>query len=197
MVPGYRPRWKTALPLDWESMEKKSTFGLTPSQLGRLLAASALDPESADTMADDQTNERLLQRHLSRRLAEELSFEKALLSGAGRPAGETRVLLDRSLKETLLDPQCDLSLLRAVKEYGKRLSAMVTSRSETLITTTIYYAAIAAALACHNRRISQYSREDLADRFSKLAQRPWMDKELQGLFARAAEICRRTKTDAP
>jgi len=133
MVPEYRPRLKTAFLRDWESMEKKSTFGLTPSQLGRLLAASVRTTESVDTMTDDQANERLLQKHLSRRLAEEPSFEKAMLSGAKRPISEVQLLLDRSVRETLFDPQCDIAILQAIKEHGKRLSATVTSGSETLI----------------------------------------------------------------
>lgn len=184
------------MPVDKRTMVEKSTFGLTPAQLGRLLAVSAKTIESADAIVEDQVNQRLLQEHLSRRLSGEPSFEKTLLSEGGRTAGEVRPLLNRSVKEALLDPHGDLAVLRAIKDHSKRLSAMVTSGSETLMTTTIYHAAIAAAMVHHNQRISQYSCESLAERFSLLAQRLWMDQELKGLFSRAVEICRQAKTDA-
>ena len=180
---------------DPQEMAKRSTFDLTPAQLGRLLAATAKTADSTDAMVEDQAKKRLLQEYLSRRLSEEPSFETALLSGTGRSTGEIRGFLDRSMKETLLDPQCDLVLLKAIKDHSKRLSAMVASGPQTLMTATVYYGAVAAALIYHNQRISQYTIEDLAGRFLALTQRSWIDLELRDLFTRAAAICRQTRTD--
>jgi len=188
--------WGAVWSLDGKDMEK-STYGLKPSQLGRLLAASAGALESREAMAGDQANETLLQQYLSRRLSSEPSFEEALLSAGGRSVEEVRPLLDRSMREVLLDPECDLAVLKAVKDHSKRRSAMVTSGSETLTTTALYYAAIAAALVYHGERITTYSTESLERRFSLLAERPWMDSECKALFVRAAEWCRRNRTASP
>lgn len=178
-------------------MARKSTYGLTPAQLGRLLAVSAWALDSVDAGVEEHAKQTLLQEYLSRRLSEEPSLAEALLSDARRPAGEVHPLLDRSMRQALLDSRCDPDLLRVVKDHCKRLSAVVTSGPETLMTTTIYYAAIAAALVHHGQRISQLPGETLAERFSTLMQRPWMDPQLQGLFTEAAKICRRTATNVP
>ncbi len=72
---------------------------------------------------------------------------------------------------------------------------MVTSGSETLIATTVYYAAIAAALVHHGQRISQYSCGSLGQRFSLLAERTWIDADVRKLFAQAAGLCREKEAD--
>ena len=64
------------------------------------------------------------------------------------------------------------------------------------MTTTIYYAAIAAALVHHDERITKYSWETLAERFSLLAQRMWIDQDIRDLFARAAGLCREKEREA-
>jgi len=116
---------------------------------------------------------------------------EVLRSARAQPTEGGAGSLDRSVKAVLLDPQGSLIVLEAIKDHSKRLSAMVTSGSETLIATTIYYAAIAAALVHHGRRITKYSWENLTERFSLLAQRMWIDDDTRDLFVRAAECCRK------
>jgi hypothetical protein len=176
-------------------MKKKSIYGLKPSQVGRLLSVSARVPESVSDMSDDQIKETVFRDRLNRRLSDDPSFRDALMSVSGRSTGCVSGSLDRSLKEVLLDPGCSATMLQAIKDHSKRLSATVTSGSETLITKTIYYAAIAAAMVHHGERISKYPRESLAQRFSLLAQRQWMDPELRGLFAQAAQLCGPDRAD--
>jgi hypothetical protein len=171
-------------------MTKKSIYGLTPSQLGRLLSVSAGVPESVSDMSDDQIKEVAFRDRLTMRLSDDPSFQETLRSVSGQSTAFVPGSLDRSLKEVLLDPQCSATMLQAIKDHSKRLSAMVTSGSQTLVATTVYYAAIAAALVHHDKRISKYSSESLAQRFSLLAQRAWIDGDVRGLFARAAECCR-------
>lgn len=189
--PERQPRQASALSSDWQEMQKKSTFGLTPAQLGRLLAVSARAADSADAMAEDQAREMLLQEYLSRRLSEEPLLAKILLQQTCRPVAEIQLLLERTMKATLLDPRCDLAFLQAIKDHNKRLSAMIASGPQTLMTATLYYAAVAAALVYHNQRISRYTIENLAERFSALTQRSWIDGELRDLFLHAAAVCRR------
>ena len=171
-------------------MTKKSIYGLKPSQLGRLLSVSARVPESVSDVSEDQIKEALFRDRLGRRLGDEPDLQETLKSVSAPAAGLAPHTLDRSLKDLLLDPQSDATVLQAIKNHTKRLSATVTSGSQTLVTTTIYYAAIAAALVHHHERITKYSWENLTERFSLLAQRMWIDEEIRGLFARAAECCR-------
>jgi hypothetical protein len=177
-------------------MKKKSIYGLKPSQLGRLLSVSACVPESVSDMPEDQVKEVAFRDRLNRRMSDDPSFVEALVSVGGEPARRGPGSLDRSLREALLDPECSMPLLQAIKDHSKRLSAMVTSGSETLVTTTIYYAAIAAALVHHGQRITKYSSENLAERFSLLAQRAWIDGDVRWLFAQAAEVCRKKEKGA-
>ena len=174
---------------------KKSIYGLKPSQLGRLLSVSACVPESVSDMSEDQIKERAFRDRLNRRLSDDPSFPEALRSVRPQSTGGVSGSLDRSLKEVLLDPQGSATMLQAIKDHSKRLSATVTSGSETLVTTTIYYAAIAAALVHHGQRITKYSWENLAERFSLLAQRMWIDEDIRGLFTRAAGLCREKEAD--
>lgn len=192
---GPGPEGGSASPLNRQETAKKSTFGLTPAQLGRLLAVSAWTADSADAMMEDQANARLLQEYLNRRLADEPLFVEEWRSGTSQPATGVQPLLNRSVKETLLDPHCDLAVLKAIKDHSKRLSAMVASGSQTLIAATIYYGAVASAMVYHDQRISQYTYENLGARFLALTQRSWVDRELQELFTLAAAACRRTRTD--
>lgn len=192
---GPRPDGGGALPLNRQETAKKSTFGLTPVQLGRLLAVSAWTVDSADAMMEDQAKAMLLQEYLNRRLADEPSFVEEWRSGLNQPAAGIQSLLNRSVKETLLDPQCDLAVLKAIKDHSKRLSAMVASGSQALIAATIYYGAVASAMVYHDQRISRYTYENLGARFLALTQRSWVDRELRELFALAAAACRRTRTD--
>ena len=190
-----RPQRRIVLSLDPREMTKKSTFDLTPAQLGRLLAVSVRTADSADAMVEEETKARLLQEHLGRRLSDAPSFAETLSAGMNRPIAEIQALLDRSVKETLLDSRCDLAVLKAVKDYSKKLSAMVASGPQTLITATIYYAAVASAMLYHSQQISQYTQENLAERFLALTQRSWIDRDLLDLFARAAVTCRQIRTD--
>lgn len=177
-------------------MKRKSIYGLKPSQLGRLLSVSAWIPESVSDVSEDQIKAAVFRDRLNRRLSDDPSFVEVLRSASAPPTEAVAGSLDRSVKVVLLDPQGSLMVLQAIKDHSKRLSAMVTSGSETLIATTIYHAAIAAALVHHGRRITKYSWENLTDRFSLLAQRMWIDDDTRGLFARAAECCRKKQREA-
>jgi hypothetical protein len=177
-------------------MTKKSIYGLTPSQLGRLLSVSACVPESMSDMSDDQVKQKVFRDHLNKRLSDDPSFQEVLASVRGESTARTPGSLDRSLKEVLLDSQCSATVLQAIKDHSKRLSAAVTSGSQTLVTTTIYYAAVAAALVHRGEWITRYSRGDLVERFSLLAQRMWIDEDIRGLFARAAGLCREKEKGA-
>jgi hypothetical protein len=171
-------------------MKRKSTYGLTPAQLVRLLDVSANAVEAMDVMSDDQARNALLSEHLSRRLSHDPALQEALLHTPGQSDSHVQSLLDRSLRDALLAPGSDKALLRALKDHNKKLFSKITSGHEHLIGMTIYHAAIASALVHHGQRITQYSYENLEKRFAMLADKTWMACELKALFLQAATICR-------
>jgi hypothetical protein len=183
---------------DWSSdilvsreprMKRKSTYGLKPTQLARLLHVSATAAESTDMMSEDQTRSDLLGEYLSRRLSNDLPLREALLAASGQSESQVQSLLDRSLQDALLAPDVDKILLRVIKEHGKKLSSKIASGPENLIGITIYHAAIASALVHHGQRITQYSYETLEKHFTSLAGQKWMVCELRALFMQAAKSC--------
>ena len=178
------------LSCDERRMKRKSTYGLTPAQLVRLLDVSAHAVEAMDGMSGDQTQNARLSEHLSRRLSQDVPLREALLHAAGPSKSQVESLLDRSLRDALLAPDSDKALLRTLKDHSKRLFSQITSGHEHLIGMTIYHAAIASALVHHGQRITRYSYEDLEKRFVTLADKPWMVCELKGLFLQATQICR-------
>jgi hypothetical protein len=95
---------------------------------------------------------------------------------------DVRTLAGKSLLQVLLSPQSDLGLLQAIKDCSKWLSTSLDSKTEAALATTIYYAALASALAYHNRKITQYSYDALERSFSIFAAKKWMSPELAGLF---------------
>lgn len=170
-------------------MKRKSTYGLTPRQLVRLLDVSVNAPESIDVMSEDQTRNALLSEHLSRRLSDDLPLREALLAASGLSESQVQSLLDGSLRDALLAPEDDQALLRVIKDYSKKLSSRIVSGPENRIGITIYHAAIASALVHHGQRIAQYSYETLERHFPALAGQPWMVCELRALFLQAAKSC--------
>jgi hypothetical protein len=95
-------------------------------------------------------------------------------------------LAGRPLAGVLLASGGDVELLRTVKDCAKQLAVRHTAdRSLYDAALTIYFAAIATALAHHHEKISAHSYATLAESFVLLAARPWMPAELVALFARA------------
>ncbi len=170
-------------------MHRKSTYGLTPQQLARLLDVSAHAPESKVVLSEDQTRNALLCEYLSRRLATDPPLREVLLHASGRSESQVQSLLDRSLRDALLHPGSDRTLLRVLKDHSKKMFSQITSGQEHVIGTAIYHAAIASALVHHGQRITQYPYEDLERHFAALANKTWMACELKALFLQAVEIC--------
>jgi len=97
---------------------------------------------------------------------------------------------DRSVGRVLLDRSTDLRVIETLKDYGKKRVRGAASEPERATATAIYFAAIAAALVFHGRKISQYSYEHLQRAFARLQHRDWVPVDLATLLADAGQACR-------
>ena len=91
--------------------------------------------------------------------------------------------------ERLKDPKTEISLIRKIKEYSKKLSRRAKSKVEHHAANTIYYAAIAHGLVFSDSRITSFSYKELRKSFSHLSNEAWIPKGLLELFMNASEYC--------
>ena len=168
-------------------MERRSTYGLRLDQLAGLFSLGVDCP--AEGHEGQQRMAAMLREHLTCALPSGPLLLDALVMMVGRLGYETRALGGKTLVEVLLDPRTDPGLLRAIKECCKRLSSSLESKVESAIATTLYYAAMAGALVYHDKKITQHSYDALDGAFAMLIEKPWMDRELAGLFSSARSIC--------
>jgi len=124
---------------------------------------------------------------------------RAALAGAlppGTPAGSALPGFGRAapagsvpLANLLLGADTPLSTLRWIKEYAKALPAAAEPDTRRAVATTLYFAAIAAALRFHGEKITTHGCADLAEHFGSLVEKRWMDPKLVKHFAAAQELC--------
>jgi len=172
------------------SMEKKSTYGLRLDQMAGLFAMGAGDPDPAAAKGDDETLRDLLHEQLTSAEPRESLLRDTLAMMIEPLSEDAGALRGRSLGEILLSPQSSLGLLGAIKEASKTLSCTLDSKTETALAKTVYFAAIAGALAHHDVKITQNSYETLAESLTMMIEKWWMARELVGLFSQARQICR-------
>ena len=166
-----------------------STYGLRLDQMRNLYCMGADRPDSASERDDNEEMADLLQEQLTRALPRGSLLLDALFMMLGRQGCDTRPLAGRSLGEVFLDPQFDVSLLEALKTCSKTLSAALDSQAESVLATTLYFAALASVLVHHDKKITQSTYEKLEESFALLTQKKWMTRELIDLFSRAQRIC--------
>jgi hypothetical protein len=113
---------------------------------------------------------------------------------AGIPAASSshsglRSVFGPPIRELLLDPKTDVAALQRIKEYAKTLGRNAGSEVEKDAFMAIYFAAIAAAMAFHNERITEHSDQDLAQFLISYERVAWMPANLRELLTKAGERC--------
>ena len=170
-------------------MATKSIFGLCPQGLAKLLNTASADETTHRQPPAPQAAAQLLRS----RLASPLHFDKdcvdSLSAILDRPCPELQSIAGRPLGDVLLDPTTPLTTLETLKQYGKGLSRRWDEGSEHVVAAMIYFAAIAAALVSHRRKITTRSYRDLADLLRMLMSDRWLTPQLAGLFDSARTIC--------
>lgn len=172
-------------------MKLRSTFGLYPKELAELLATGSGDDNAPLPLAEAAS------RLLRSRLASPMHFDKGYVDSLSailaRPCPELQPIAGRTLGDVLMDPTTPLATLETLKQYGKGLSLRWEEGPEHVVAAMIYFAAIAAALVFHGRKITTRSHRDLADLLRILMNDRWITPELAGLFDSARTMCEASK----
>jgi hypothetical protein len=169
-----------------------TTFGLKPEKLGKLLNICSDPDKSKKNEINIDVNQQRAEL-LQDRLAETLltgSLKKSplrkeltqLCRMSGLAAGE-------SIRNLLCNNNTDIELLRKVKEHSKGLAHNTSETTEHDAGNAIYFAAIACALIYHNKRISKFSYEHLANSFNTFSKMEWVSSDLCDLFEKACKYC--------
>jgi len=167
--------------------EGQTTFGASPKKVVKLLNIGAdtcgtphdVGQQKADLLNDTLSNTLPIYHSQEQKPSSRLKgLRKTIAALAGEPIGKL-----------LQDPKTDTATIRMTKGYGRRLSEDAESEAEHHTGNTIYYAAIAHALVCHDLKITKYSYKDLQESFFHLSRKDWIPENLCDLFRRAAEYC--------
>ena len=176
-------------------MKRKSTFGLRLDQMQNLFSLGTAEPDPADKEGDNEKMAGLLREQLTCVLPEHSLLFDALVMMMEQQGYDTQPLAGKPLRQVLSGPGSDIGLLRAIKECSKTLVCTLDSEVEMALATTIYYAALAAALVHHDKKITHNSYEKLDESFALLVEKKWMAEELAALFSQAQRICQRRRND--
>lgn len=170
-------------------MDKKSTtFSLSPKQVVDLLKiGSDMRPSTADSK---QGKAELLHNRLSETFPISPSTSRKLTKKLSQIRRTIDALAGESIGKLLQDPKTDITIIRMIKDYGRKLSERAESETEHHVANTLYYAAIAHALIFHKLMITKFSYEDLEQSFDRLSKESWIPENLLGLFAEASTYCR-------
>lgn len=98
-----------------------------------------------------------------------------------------------SLGQLLNDPRTDVAVLRRIKDYTKVRGKRAGSDVEKDVFLAVYFAAIAAALVFHDKRITGHSSIDLAEFLALFGETQWIPADLRRLFHIAGDRFREMK----
>lgn len=167
--------------------KEPTTSGLKSDKLGELL--SICSENSKAKVGPDQKKTELLNDSLAETLPSETSKDGFVAENLSHLCQVPGLLTGKSIRNLLNHPQTNISLIKKVRDYGKKLSKCATSENEREIANVIYYVAIASALVFHNLRITKFSYGTLKKTFSKLVKNSWLTPDVAQLFTKAHRVC--------
>jgi pentatricopeptide repeat protein len=173
----------------YKTMSTIPIFDPDPDQLNRILSIGVGTEASAAGICNDKTVAGLADKWLVNTLRENACLRDPLLQQLSSLGLDARSFADKSLFELLLEPTTGIVVLEAISRYAKELSLSLRSEAESLIAIAIYYATAARLLLSHNKKISEYSYENLLESFDDLVNKKWITPELKELFDKAKKIC--------
>ena len=169
-------------------LEESKTSNLNAEKLGNLLRLY-MDNNEEDQRNCDDDKKALLGDLLSDALPLDQETIKTLPSILRILYEEMPPLVGQPLGKLLLSPETKLEHLIAIKEHAKKMMSTAETDAKYETRAVIYYAAIASALAFHDRKITTHSNQELQDSLSALAERDWITTDLSKLLKKAQKIC--------
>ncbi|MHC4760931.1 MAG: hypothetical protein ACYS9H_06255, partial [Planctomycetota bacterium] len=160
----------------------RSTFGLDPEKVARLLQIGSEMKEAEVSLDLDQEKAAFLNKRLEQTLPLDQSFAKTIPPFVARICERTGLLAGEPIRSLLNNPQTPISLIQKLKEYGKNLSETARTEVETDPALVLYYASIAHAIIHHGIKISRFSYHSLIESFTSLTEKDWIDPECRTLF---------------
>jgi hypothetical protein len=171
--------------------KEPSSFDLSPEKLARLWSVGSDVNKDEDEVDQEQKKAELLRDWLESALPLDPALAELLPTVLMRMFRELRPFAGESFNSLLLDPETDVSALKKIKSFSKKLVEAAKSEAEHDAAAAIYYAAIASVLVFHNQRITTFSYESLADSFSTSVENNWLTPGLVELFKKAGEFCQK------
>lgn len=169
-------------------MDKQpTTFGLSPTQLARLLKIGSDRRSTGEEVDEEQKKAELLHNWLAATLPLDAVLVKSLPTILRRLCQELRPLAGKPFGALLTDPSTDIAAIRKIKDFSKKMVRSVKSEAEHDVAATVYYAAIASAFVFHDQRITKFSYESLKNSFSALKEHTWLTPDLAGLFKKCLQ----------
>jgi hypothetical protein len=170
-------------------MNKESTSGLNPGKLARLFGITLRSEGSKDGENSIENMAELIQAHLAGALPLDTAVIDELPILIGRLQRDLSHHAGRTLGDVLTDSESDLEIIKKVRRYAKRMAARKSPSTRHAVAITIYFAAIANALAFHQVKITTHSYESLETSFDNLVNKPWMPAKLIRVFTKARKAC--------
>jgi hypothetical protein len=168
-------------------MERRSTFGMTVQQLWELFDAGR------GPVPRPGAGHELRAELLASALSQNLPLDGQQVAQFPEALGQLCQVMGRltgdAIGEVLKNPSSDLKTIQRLKSFAKGKAGKAGSREEHDVYAAIYYSAIGHALAFHHRRITRFSRSDLAATYSRLSQETWVRPDLATLFRLARAYC--------
>jgi len=116
----------------------------------------------------------------------EVACDPSVPAASSSHAG-LRSVFGPCIRELLLDPKTDVATLQRIKDYAKTLGRDAGSEVEKDVFLAVYFAAIAAAMVFHDKRITEHRDQDLTQFLDSVAHAAWMPSDLKGLFYKGQE----------
>lgn len=172
-------------------MDKEPTaFSLNPEQMAHLLSVGSDTDEVTGGTALEEKKSELLHDLLEQSLPLDSSAAKMLPDALGELRNTIGALTGEPIGRLLQNPRTDVSVIRKIKDYGKKLSMSADSEIDLETANTIYYAAIGICQVNHDLRITKFSYKDLEHSFNLLGKRSWIPKYLRDIFKKASQHCK-------
>jgi len=169
-------------------MAEASTYGLEPQKLAELIAACA---GAKRWGKPDSTPKQLFDELFCGEVVLDTTDPESIPAVLKRPCDEMLAVAGHSILDLILAPSADIAILKCLKDYGKAFVRRAPGEAENTVATMLYYAAIAAALVRHERKITSLSYESMVQSFAELGEKPWLPQELKALLRAAGNACRR------
>ena len=172
-------------------MKEKSTYGIDPERLACLLAIGVEAADGQNNPSSTRSPAEVLREMLGSPPPLDPSSPDSLPVVLNRPCDEMTPVAGQCMRDLLLSPETDLSVIETLRDYGKGLSSRHESNTESAAGAVMYHAATANALVFHGRNITPLSFEKLTEAYENLAQTQWLPAELRKLFRKVRVACRK------